>query len=450
MIVHMQAFGRIALRLTLTSLLLLVNNCAWATLGQSNPADKLPSNVAWRWFEQLYDVVKAENTSPPAASRNYGITAIALYESIVAGTERNRPLLGQLNDLTSLPQPAKNESYHWPTVANSVLANTIRGVFAPISQSSLDSINKLEQRLAAQQRAVVSIPVYERSVMYGRVVTTAILDWATADGFSSDKERTYFPRVVPGAWMPTPPSYNPNSLLPYWGMIRPMVLVSGKECFPPSHPMFSTDPTSNFYAAAFEVYKTGLELTDEQKMIADYWSDGPGTGTPSGHWIAIISQIAQKDDLSLTLAAEAYARVGIAVYDAFIACWKAKYIYNLQRPVTYINTNIDADWLPYLETPNFPTFTSGHSTVSGAVARVLTDMFGVRSFTDTTHIDHHVVPEKSRAFLSFNEAATEAAVSRLYGGIHFSFDNNAGLAAGRCIGQSILDKVVFRPQSPSG
>jgi hypothetical protein len=280
--------------------------------------------------------------------------------------------------------------------------------------------------------------------MASQAVATGILKWAATDGLSGHKDRAYFPRVVPGAWMPTPPSYDPNPLQPYWGMIRPMVLVSGKECFPPGHPMFSTGPASDFYAAAFKVYKLGLDLTDEQRTIAGYWSDGAGTGTPSGHWIAIISQIARNDDLSLAAAAEAYARVGIAVHDAFIATWKAKYIYNLQRPVTYINNNIDADWLPYLETPSFPTYPSAHSTISGAVARVLTDMFGIKSFTDTTHADHRLVPQNPRTFHSFDEAATEAAVSRLYGGIHFSFDNNAGLVAGRCIGQAIHDRVSFK------
>jgi hypothetical protein len=229
-------------------------------------------------------------------------------------------------------------------------------------------------------------------------------------------------------------------------MIRPMVLTSGEECPPPGHPAFSTDPASNFHAAGLEVYNVGLDLTDEQKTIADYWSDGAGaTGTPPGHWIAIVSQIARNDDLSLAAAAEAYARVGMAVHDAFIACWKPKYSYNLQRPVTYINDNIGAGWLPYIVTPGFPSYTSGHSTQSGAAARVLTGMFGSKSFTDTTHTDHSLVPpQEPRTFDSFDEAAAEAAISRLYGGIHFSFDNDDGLASGQCIGQAIHDRVSFK------
>jgi hypothetical protein len=147
-------------------------------------------------------------------------------------------------------------------------------------------------------------------------------------------------------------------------------------------------------------------------------------------------------------AAEGYARVGIAVADAFISCWDTKYTYNLLRPVTYIQRLIDTTWLPFIVTPPFPEYPSGHSTQSAAAAAVLTDMFGVRVFTDTTHLDHELVPPlEPRSFGSFEEAAEEAALSRLYGGIHYPFGNNNGLAQGRCIGQAILDRVQFTRES---
>jgi hypothetical protein len=437
---------RRTLQLALMAALLLVNSWAWADLDRSKKsADEFPSHVASTWFEELYDVVKAEQTTPPMASRIYGLSAVALYESIVAGTEAYRSLAGQLNGLTSLPQPARRK-YHWPTVANAVLGMTIRGLYPMISQASREAINHLEESFASQQQAVVPRPVYERSVAHGRAVATAILDWAATDGFSMYNDCPYVPVSEPGAWEPTPPGFNPNPLQPCWGMIRPMVLISGEECYPPGPPAFSTDRRSDFYAAGLEVYTVGLALTAEQKTIADYWSDGAGaTGTPPGHWIAIVSQIARHDELSLAAAAEAYARVGIAVHDAFIACWIPKYIYNLQRPVTYIQDNINATWMPYIMTPPFPTYTSGHSTQSGAAAQVLTDMFGSKRFTDTTHTDHGLVPpQEPRTFDSFDEAAAEAAVSRLYGGIHFAFDNDDGLASGQCIGQAINERVRFR------
>jgi hypothetical protein len=433
--------------LTLVVSLILVNSWALADTDHSNkPADAFPSDVASTWFELLYDVVKTERSTPPVAARIYGITAVALYESIVAGTRDNRSLVGQVNGLLSLPQPMRNKKYHWPTIANTTLANVIQGLYPTLSPSSLAAIKSLEQNFASQYRSNVPRPEYERSVAHAQEVVAAILGWASNDGFSTFNNCPYTPAPVPGAWKPTPPVFNPNPLQPCWGELRPMVLTSGSECPPQSHPPFSTATNSDFYAAALEVYNVGVNLTAEQKLIADYWSDNPtATGTPPGHWIAIVSQIAQKDTLSLARAAEAYARVGIAVHDAFIACWNAKFAYNLQRPVTYINENIDAAWRPYIATPNFPTYTSGHSSQSGAAARILTDMFGVKRFTDTTHEDHNLQPPQSpRTFNSFDEAAAEAAISRLYGGIHFSFDNNHGLACGQCIGQTIQDRIHFK------
>jgi PAP2 superfamily len=427
--------------------LLLIAPSAWAGSDQSKkPADDFPSDVASIWFDTLYDVIKSEAIAPPLASRIYGVSAVALYEAVVPGALHHRSLVGQLNDLAWVPQPKRHQKHHWPTVANAALANTLRGLYLTISQASLDAINNLEHSFASQQQAEVPGPVYEHSVAHGRAVAAAILAWAATDGFSIYNDCRYIPVPVAGAWAPTPPLFNPNPLQPCWGMIRPMVLTSGAECPPPGHPALSTDPSSDFYAAGLEVYHVGLGLTDEQKTIADYWSDGAGTtGTPPGHWIAIVSQIARNDDLSLAAAAEAYARVGMAVHDAFIACWNTKYIYNLQRPVTYINDNIDARWLPYIVTPGFPSYTSGHSTQSGAAAHLLTALFGSKRFTDTTHTDHDLVPaQEPHTFDSFDEAAAEAVVSRLYGGIHFAFDNDGGLASGQCIGQAIHDRIGFK------
>jgi hypothetical protein len=410
-------------------------------------ADAFPSEVASSWFELLYDVVKAERSAPPQASRIYGISAVALYESIVQGSETNRSLVGQLNGLITLPQ-ANKKTLHWPTVANNALANTIRGLFPALSAGSTSNIKSLELTFANRFQASVPSQTYNLSVSHGRAIASAILSWVSGDGFSMNNNCPYVPTPVPGAWQPTPPAFNPNPLQPCWGFLRPMILTSGSECPPTVHPEFSTNNGSDFYAAALEVYNVGVGLTTEQKRIADYWADGPAaTGTPSGHWIDIVSQIARNDRLSLTRAAEAYARVGIAVHDAFIACWNAKYASNLQRPVTYIRQNIDASWTPYIATPNFPTYTSGHSTQSGAAASVLTAMFGTKRFTDTTHTDHGLVPaQPPRTFNSFAEASAEAAISRLYGGIHYTFDNDNGLVCGDCIGQKIQERVSFSNQ----
>jgi hypothetical protein len=176
-------------------------------------------------------------------------------------------------------------------------------------------------------------------------------------------------------------------------------------------------------------------LTREQEAVARFWSDDPGlTPSPSGHSISILTQVAGMLDVSLARAAEAYAKVGIAVADAFIACWNTKYRDNLLRPVTYIRDLIDPAWTPLLVTPPFPEYTSGHSVQSGAAAQVLADLFGDLAFVDRTH-ERRGLP--ARSFRSFHEAAEEAAVSRLYGGIHFRAAIERGLEQGRCIGRHV-------------
>jgi hypothetical protein len=410
---------------------------------RDDSAASAPSEVATAWFELLYDVVKAERTTPPAAARIYGVAGVALYESVRPGAQPYRSLVGQLNGLTSVPRP--DGASHWPTVANSAMAEVVRGLYRALSEASRSGVEALEQRFAGQAAESEPAKTIERSQAYGREVARAILDWAQGDGIATTAGAPYVPARVDGTWEPTPPQFS-APLEPGWGMLRPMVLASGEELPPAGHPAFSLNGRSDFYAAAREVYDVGVSLTAEEKLIADYWGDAPGaTGTPPGHWTAITSQIARNDGLSLMAAAEAFARVGMALNDAFICCWNSKYAFNLQRPVTYINKNINASWRPYIATPNFPAYTSGHSTQSGAAAFVLTDLFGSKGFTDTTHQDHGLMPRlQPRSFKSFDEASAEAAISRLYGGIHYSFDNDDGLAVGRAIGEAIVSKVAFR------
>lgn len=245
----------------------------------------------------------------------------------------------------------------------------------------------------------------------------------------------------------------PSPLIPYnraGGNRCPSCSVLALSA-PPPHPTYSEDSTSQFFHDAKEVYDTVNTLTPEQQTIAKYWADGPGaTGTPPGHWIAIVGQVADTEGLSLAAAAEAYARAGLAVADAFIACWDTKYYYNLLRPVTYIRHLIDPAWSSFIATPPFREYTSGHSVQSGAAATVLTDLFGEKAFTDTTHVDHGLIPTLApRSFPSFMAAANEAAISRLYRGIHFRPAIELGVQQGICVGQTIIDRIQFTSDADS-
>jgi hypothetical protein len=189
------------------------------------------------------------------------------------------------------------------------------------------------------------------------------------------------------------------------------------------------------------VYTAVNNLTPDQEQIALFWADDPGrTFTPPGHSIAIAAQVLQQEQASLALAAETYARVGVAISDSFISCWNTKYIYNLIRPITYIQAVIDPGWntpdiTDPVMTPPFPEYTSGHSVQSGAAATVLTAVFGDNyQFSDNSHT---ALGLPARTYNSFHEFADEAAISRLYGGIHYLPAIQAGLDQGRCIGEQV-------------
>jgi hypothetical protein len=275
----------------------------WPGAGAGHPPqvpDDVPSEVASVWFDQLYDLVRTEQITAPPASRIYSLAAITLYEAIVPGSREHRSLVGQLHALASVPQPTSHQPYHWPTVANTALAAAIRALVPEASPASLEAIHALEQAFAAGFQSNVPASVYARSVAQGQAVTEAVLAWAMTDGFATLHDCPYSPPVGPGLWEPTPPAFAPP-LEPCWGQLRPLVLASSEECAPPPPPAYSEDPASEFFARALEVYTTNVHLTEEQRTVAHFWADISGTtGTPPGHWIAIMGQLARNDGLSLT------------------------------------------------------------------------------------------------------------------------------------------------------
>jgi hypothetical protein len=418
-----------------------------SNVGHAQPSSmaavEFSSDVANSWFTlQLRLVRDTPGFSPPVASRTFGYTGVALYEALVPGMLGYQTLGGQLNELEDLPQPLIDEDYHWPTVANSVLATISRLLFPTASEDSLHEINALYEGFADSYRNEIGADVFRRSDAYGQEVANAIFAWSMTDGGHEGYLRNfpadYVPPIGDGMWVPTPRlNGEPQSALqPYWGNNRPFLPATIDLCAPPSPPTYSEDSDSAFYAEAMEVYETVLHLSPEQSEIALFWADDPGrTSTPPGHTISILTQILEQEKATLAFAAEAYARIGIAVSDSFIGCWKGKYEYNLIRPVTYIQQVIDETWMPLVNTPPFPEYPSGHSVQTGAAAIVLIQLFGDEyAFTDYTHDDLGLAP---RSFSSFTEMAQETAISRLYGGIHFRAAIELGLEQGLCIGQRV-------------
>jgi hypothetical protein len=278
----------------------------------------------------------------------------------------------------------------------------------------------------------------DRSIAQGRAIAEHILAWSRADGGAVVENMgfpmDYTPGTRPQDWVPTSLIRMQQApLLPGWGNNRPFAIPSTDAVDPGPHPDYDETPGSAFHAAAQEVHDTGRSLTDEQKLIARFWSDDAMlTFTPAGHWISIVLQIAERDAMPAEVISSALAKLGVAQADAFIACWASKFRYNLLRPVTYIKRHIDKAWEPLLVTPPFPEYTSGHSAQSGAASTVLSAVFGEDfAFDDDTHVAEGL---PVRSFPSFKAAAEEAAISRMYGGIHYRFGNEKGLEQGRSVG----------------
>jgi hypothetical protein len=410
-----------------------------------------PAYVATEWFKLMVQLTKkSPGFSPPVAARAFGYAGVTLYESVVAGMPGYQSLSGQLNAMPAMPQPPAvaqlpGGQLEWPVVANAALAEIARNLFPTITDAPLRLINELEEELDAELSLHLSSAAHAASQAYGRSVANAVFAWSQSDGGHEGYMRNVAPAYTQptgaGLWAPTPPDYAPP-LQPTWGENRPLTPVGNAPCAAPPPPDYSTDPDSAFYAEAREVYDTVRRLTDEQEEIALFWSDDAGaTATPPGHSLSIATQLLVQEESTLAVAALLYARLGIALNDAFITCWQAKYAYNVVRPITYIQTVIDPNWnepepTDPVRTPNFPEYTSGHSVASRAAAEILTATFGESfRFTDVTHVDRGIAP---RTYSSFYAAADEAAISRLYGGIHYRSAIEQGLAQGACVGRRVL------------
>jgi hypothetical protein len=406
-------------------------------------ATELEATNAVQWMQLLYKLVQAEAVNPAQASRVYAYAGVTLYESVLPGIEGNNSLAGQLNGLTDLPLPEENVVYDWPSSMNAGLSTVLSSLFANAKDSKTKTaITDMRATQAGERKKAVSADVIEHSLAYGDKIGEALLKWIAQDNFKETRDKAYTsPTGEPFLWEITTPGTKPVE--PYWGMIRPFTLKSSDVCDAALNMPFSTDPDSAFYAQANEVKTVKDELTNEQKAIANFWVDTPGlTGAPAGHWVSIASQMVDHLKLKLSRAAEMYAMVGVALGDAFIGCWDLKYRVNLVRPETYIKKYISRNWAPYIQTPPFPEYPSGHSVGSGAASEVLTGMFGVVAYKDDTHRSRGL---PARSFTSFEAAANEAAISRLYGGIHYRVAIENGLRIGRCIGQRVLERVQMRP-----
>ena len=407
----------------------------------SSPAtDTYSADAATKWADMELRLIRTgTGFSPPVAARALGYAGVALYGAVQPGIAGSQSLAGQLNGLSVLPQPEAGQLYNWAVAANAAQALMTKSLFGNATVAQRTSIDSLETALSAAYRPAAE---FERSVQFGRAVAQAVFEWSRTDGghegYLSNQPSSYVPPVGAGLWVPTSSAASARALQPTWGQNRLFVPADAAMAMPGMPYTYSTQSGSTYYGQVQEVYSTSRSLTAAQRAVALYWADGGQTITPPGHSISITSIVLRDRKATLALAAEAYARVGIAVADAFIGCWKCKYQFNWQRPDAAIRALIDPTWQPLIATPPFPEFVSGHSSQSGAVAQVLEDLFGAQTaFVDNTHQARGAGYEP-RAFASFAAFADEAAVSRLYGGIHFRSSNEIGLTEGRKVGRNVM------------
>lgn len=442
---HVRLFGM------LMALMLLASGCEPSNENYQQEARK--PEYLHRTVKQLTDIIIHDIFSPPVASRIYAYSSIAAYECLAAGDPVYRSLAGQLRDLTPVPAPDESLEYCFPLAA--VKAQIKVGRALIFSEQVMD---EYEQKLMKEIEGIhIPKDVFERSVAYGEAVADHIMAWSAKDNY---KQSRTFPKYSidinnQARWQPTPPAYM-DGVEPHWREIRPFVLDSAQQFKPIPPTPFSTDKNSQFYREAMEVYEVMKgENKDENLAIASFWDCNPYVShqqghvmfatkkiTPGGHWMGIAGVAAQQSKASMAKTAEAYALTAIALMDGFISCWDEKYRSNLVRPETYINKFIDPEWRPTLQTPPFPEYTSGHSVISRASAMVLTSIFGDNfAYEDTVEVEYGL---PTRSFKSFAQASEEAAVSRLYGGIHYRPAIDNGVKQGEAVGRFIVDKLETR------
>ena len=398
-----------------------------------------PEEVLRTWEKAALELTRHTATySPPVASRTFAYLGVTAFEAAAGGSGELWSLAGQLNGLQEVPKREAGKAYDEALVIDAAMETAVKALFANTGPTGQRVMERLSAKLRASTSEGLAADVAERSAAYGKVVAEHILAWSENDGGSS-VENLGFPIAYAltkgeAKWTPTSViALQQTPLLPAWGGNRTFAMPDGKACPLPAPPAYSEDKGSEFYKQALEVFETKKNLTPEQRAIARFWSDDPMLSpTPPGHWVSIALQILERENADLDKSAEVLARLGVTLADAFIGCWQTKFEYDLLRPVTYIRRTMDPKWESVMTTPPFPEYPSGHSTQSAAAAAVLTQMFGENfAFEDATHVKDGVKP---RAFASFNAAAEEAGISRLYGGIHFRAAIERGLEQGRCIG----------------
>lgn len=437
----------------LVALLLSVSAIVWGQKLTPNQQEiqLLADNVF-----NLSEVMLHDVAAPVTASRFYAYALLGAYEATHFATGRLPNINERLNMNPEIKTPAVPKNFNVSLVSNYALLQVGRNIM-PSGQMLEEKQNKLIAYFRKKKK--ISEADVKDNIRYADEIAQQVIAYAKTDGYNKLSTYTrYTPSKKDGHWYPTPPEYM-SAIEPQWKTVRPFFLDSASQFDPPPPVPFSKDSTSEFYKLMKEVYTMKNDLTKEQLEIANFWDCNPfavdysghmAIGlkkiSPGGHWMGIAGIACKKADISLDSAILIHTIVALTLHDAFISCWQEKYFSDRIRPESAINILMDPSWRPVLQTPPFPEYTSGHSVASASVAVVLTYLLGDNfSFVDTSEI-YFGLP--AREFKSFYQAADEAAISRLYGGIHFRDACDYGVKQGKQVGQFVLSNL-FDLQAPN-
>jgi hypothetical protein len=385
-------------------------------------------DVITDWNTAARNAIRANRTSPPVASRALAILHASMYDAVNGISRSHEPYLVQ----SAVPSSASKEA------AAAAAGRRVLMTLFPREPHRFDHLYHVT--LAG----IPDGPHNGAGIAWGEYVAAQILAARDNDGSAA---------IVappegsgPGAWVATPLAYG-EYLLPQWAFVWPFAMPTSASFRPDGPPSLD----SARYTADFNEVKTlgaamGSTRTADQTLIALFWADGAGTETPAGHWNGIAQVVAGMSGNRLEQNARLFALLNIAMADAGICAWDAKYSYMLWRPITAVRnadddgnpaTASDPAWQSLIATPPFPEYVSGHSAFSGAAATILARFFASDEVTFSTGSD--VLPGVVWQFTSFSAAARQAAESRVYGGIHFRSASEDGLAGGIGIGNWVAD-----------
>jgi hypothetical protein len=379
------------------------------------------------WNNVLLAAIRSNSIAPNPETRAIAAMNAAMYDAVNSIARTHFPYHV---DMTAAPGTSRE-------AAAAQAAHRVLSGLLPASQASYDTA------LTASLSNIPDGPGKMAGIALGNTVGTSILAMRANDGASATV--SYTPGTAPGEWRPTPPA-NAPAAAPHWANVTPWGMTSPSQFRDPEGP-----PALNSaeYTAAFNQVKeigsaTSTTRTADQSNIAQFWAGPPGTSGPPGHWNRIAQTVAQAQGNTLEENARMFALLGMAQADALISSWDNKYHFEHWRPVTAIReadsdgnpaTAPEASWSSFITTPNHPSYSGAHGTLSGASGAVLADFFG-DNITFTSSTEGFALPD--RTYASFSQASTEAANSRLYGGIHWDYDNQDGLAGGRALGHYVF------------